>query len=179
VKYILLLPLSILITLLALILAPVLPLFAIGKDKLPGVLSWFQTPDSPIYGDVPFRATRPDSYLTRVTWLLRNPGYGFEWSILASTVNEIPRLIFGKAEITDTAFSNRLAVPGWYGLSTNDAWEFYWIRPYPLGINRCFRLRLGWKLGGFLNDPCYWKLGGKAMYCFSLRPWAHYDQPNI
>lgn len=173
--YLALLPLSISVTLLAVILAPVLPLFALGKDKLPSWLSWFQTPDAPIFGDAPFRETHQDSYLTRVIWLLRNPGYGFDWSVLATMVNETPRLVFGNPLITDTAWPDVPAVPGWYGLATSDAWEFYWIKPFPFGLSRCFRIRLGWKLGGFLNNPAVWKLGSKAMYVFSIRPWAHFD----
>lgn len=83
------LPLEIAFTLLALLLAPVLPLFARDEygfcdnanamrtePRLPSWLSWFMTPDNSLYGDAGWRTEHcPDhwhDYWGMVQWLWRN-----------------------------------------------------------------------------------------------------------
>ena len=82
---------NIFVTLLAIILAPILPLLAKlkqgptnnGSDVelgpwLPLWLNWFQTPDNSLYGDSSFQQLFPKgSYWSMVHWLWRNPAYSF------------------------------------------------------------------------------------------------------
>ena len=71
------------ITLLALLLSPILPLFASdisGKlnngsrigvgPRLPSWLNWFMTPDNSLYGDDSFIAVNSQSYLSQIKWLI-------------------------------------------------------------------------------------------------------------
>ena len=40
----------------------------------------------------------------------------------------------------------------------------------------CFRLRLGWKMLGFLNEPIAWPLGGKAQFVFGIKPLGRFQR---
>jgi hypothetical protein len=84
IYYILLVPISLLITLLAVLIAPILPLFAkplfgwcdnhsyeAVEPRLPD--GWFMTPDNSLDGDATFKRLNPPSYWSQVKWLLRNP----------------------------------------------------------------------------------------------------------
>ncbi len=51
IRYILYLPLNLLVAFIALCLAPFLPAFATSENVLPKWLSWFQTPDASLDGD--------------------------------------------------------------------------------------------------------------------------------
>ena len=90
ISYILLVPLSLLLTLLAIIIAPVLPVFAVQKEwwldnhakrgigpVLPSWLNWFMTPDNSLDGDATFEQLNGLSYWSKVKWLWRNPCYAF------------------------------------------------------------------------------------------------------
>lgn len=75
------------LTLLAFIIAPILPFFASKDGWLPKWLFWFQTPDNSLDGDSgwknehwQFRYKLPNAlgtYVGRVGWLWRNPAYAF------------------------------------------------------------------------------------------------------
>lgn len=80
--YIALVPISLLVTLLGLILAPILPLFAqyeFGwcdnhsrldfEPRLPNWLNWFMTPDNSLFGDATFVAINGIGYFAQVKWL--------------------------------------------------------------------------------------------------------------
>jgi hypothetical protein len=82
----------------AALLTPFLPMFAsirvggINNDdhqgaglRLPLWLSWFDTPDNALTGDEAFEAAHPmGTYWDMVTWLYRNPLYGFKWTVLGA-----------------------------------------------------------------------------------------------
>jgi hypothetical protein len=79
-------------TVLTLILAPVLSLFANKSGNLPRFLYWFQTFDATLdagWQDVYF--TKPDHWWglwwARTRWLWRNPGYGFSYFLLGLAFN--------------------------------------------------------------------------------------------
>jgi hypothetical protein len=164
--YLLLLPLSWAFTLLAIALAPVLPLF-VKEDKLcfhwlPSWLWWFQTPDNSLEGDVGhserwMESTLPE-YFQMVAWLLRNPAYGFEWTALAVE----PR---GTVTVKGNPWiKNRdNAVAGWYFATCDNAWNFKSVTH--LFRDLALQLEFGWRL-----QP--WEQGrgeGRAMYVFSVR----------
>lgn len=79
--YILLVPISLLLTLVALLIAPILPFFAAMQygqidngsamdfePRLPVWLSWFQTPDNSLWGDQTFKQNNPIGYWSEVKW---------------------------------------------------------------------------------------------------------------
>ena len=145
----LLAPLSISLTLLAFLLAPILPLFADKYGWLPVWLWWFQTPDNSLDGDHGWKAEHClgwPRYLKRVAWLIRNPAYGFEIEVCgavifpADTVN-----IWGNPRI-----KNRTdGVAGWYCCLVGDYWNFKAV--LPMG-SRCLQFEYGWKLQPYAQN---------------------------
>lgn len=173
-KYLFLLICEIPVSLLARILTPILPLFAIGKDHLPSWLSWLDTPDSPIFGDAGFRAENPDSYWTRVKWLWRNSAYGFSWSVLGATINQTPVVESGDVWVGDneaTSIGRKTGLSGTLKISCGDYWEYYRVSQWG-NTGKCTRVRIGWKLSGYIQDPKNYPLGSKAQFVFSARPWG-------
>jgi len=90
--YLLLVPISLIITLIAVIFAPIMPVFAVQKDgwldnhsiwgigpRLPDWLNWFMTPDNSLDGDATFEKINDRSNstastisrLTNQTWALQ------------------------------------------------------------------------------------------------------------
>lgn len=173
---------------LAWLLAPILPAFAIGKDHLPYELSYFSAEDNPLDGDIgyvmlhaPFKGygvTGWRQYINRVVWLWRNPGYGFSYSVLGHRVNSMPRVVSGDPLVSDSV---NLTVGRMHGLSGHvlvregRAFEFYLVRQYGKS-GRCFRLRLGWKLLGWINEPGQWPLGSKAQFVFGIKPLGRFQR---
>lgn len=111
-KWALMAPVMLLVTVLTLPLAFVLPFFAQRRPGtldnstrygfgwfLPGWLSWFQTPDNDLDGDQGWREEHWQwrfrlpavlaTYVGRVGWLWRNPGYGFGWEWVDAPVTGI------------------------------------------------------------------------------------------
>lgn len=154
--WIVMVPISLLVTLLSVIFAPVLPLFASNKlgpcdnnstqcvgPRLPSWLSWFQTPDNSLYGDSTFEQLNPPSYWSEVKWIWRNPGYGFGVRYLRTPYTTS---ISGDPSIRD----NDNARAGWCLARANGLFQFKWIRP--IGFQRCIYCNFGWNIMG-LVDP--------------------------
>lgn len=143
---ILLLPIHLGMVLLCWILSPILPLFAIGKDTLPKWLSWFQTPDAPLDGDTGFLIIHKNTpqYLQRIIWLIRNPAYGFSWSVLAARPPLGTKIItFGNLYSGDDPY-----VPGW-SFSYIEGTHYFHVRAFIKTIpGKCLKSRLGWKFKG-------------------------------
>jgi len=99
IKWLLLLPVMLVVTAITFPLAFILPFFAEQKEglldngtktgigsRLPNWLNWFQTPDNSLEGDDGwrcehwqwrFKLPKPlSNYVGQVGWLWRNPGYG-------------------------------------------------------------------------------------------------------
>lgn len=173
---------------LAWLLAPILPLFAVGKEQLPDWLSYFSAEDNPLDGDVgyitlhaPFKGYSQHGikrYINRVWWLVRNPGYGFSYQVLGHRVNSMPRVVSGDPLVSDSV---NLTVGRMHGLSghvlVREGWafEFYLVRQYG-SSGRCFRLRLGWKLLGWVNEPGQWPIGGKAQFVCGIKPFGRFQR---
>jgi hypothetical protein len=148
--YLVLVPISLLITLIAVILAPVLPLFASPKlgwcdnhsyeaiePRLPQWLNWFMTPDNSLYGDATFDLLNGRSYWSQVKWLWRNPAYSFALRyIQAPYTTEV----LGDPTIKD----NDNAKAGWCFVKANGLFQFTWIAP--IGFDRCVRFAGGWNI---------------------------------
>ena len=172
--YIILVPLSLLATLAAVILAPILPIFATEQEgwndnhsqwgmgpRLPTWLSWFQTPDNSLDGDATFEAANPPSYWSQVKWLLRNPAYAFAlWYLVPPYQTSVA----GDKTIKD----NDNAKKGWCFVKANGLFQFVLI--VPIGFQRCVMVNLGWNIRGLVDDnvnpkPNPWQ----ATFVFSPR----------
>lgn len=149
VRWVALLPLSIIMLILAYLLAPILPLVASRQGWLPAWLNWFQTPDNSLDGDAGWkyehwqrRYRLPGwlaEYVGRVGWLWRNPAYGFDFSVIGFLAEEgATRQVWGD-QATD---SNKSYVAIAANPSGKKAWQVYirWQR---------VRINLGWKLWGW------------------------------
>ena len=187
-RWLILLVADLAIFVLAWLLAPILPAFAIGKDHLPYELSYFDTPDNPLDGDIgyvmlhaPFKGygvTGWRRYINRVVWLWRNPGYGFSYSVLGAQINSQPLVVSGDPYVSDSSNLTIGRMRGFSGhvlLRSGTAFEFYLVRQYGQS-GHCFRLRLGWKMLGFLNESASWPLGGKAQFVFGIKPLGRFQR---
>lgn len=154
--YLVLVPISLVITLLAVILAPILPIFA--KDsygpldngstmgigpRLPKWLNWFMTPDNSLYGDATFEKLHPPSYWSEVLWLWRNPAYSFGLRYLNAPYETS---YSGDPSIKD----NDNAKAGWCLVHANGLFQFKWVKP--IGFSRCIYCNFGWNIMA-LVDP--------------------------
>lgn len=148
-------PLSIIISLVAKLLAPILPAFASRDGWLPSWLWWFQTPDNPLDGDNGWKSGHwlwayhlppvISTYVRRVGWLLRNSAYGFDAFAGFDGKPTAALRAWGNVKAAD-------AVPGLYFkvLANPDgstAWQLFamWHYSSRMGV----RLNLGWKLWGW------------------------------
>lgn len=167
IRYLALLAVYIPFYLLAMPLAPILPLFAVVRDGaqdngnafgsghyLPLWLSWFCTGyDNSLEGDAGWRNNHCpkywDTYLGRVLWLWRNPAAGFCWKVL-------PHSIALDEEFTYTHSGNGLNVDkgkglyGWYYITSSyGAFSLRWCkRVGPVILN----FEAGWLLDVYIKD---------------------------
>lgn len=153
--YLILVPISLLITLLAVILAPVLPLFASPKmgwcdnhsyeavePRLPQWLNVFMTPDNSLYGDATFERINGKSYWSMVKWLWRNPAYSFALRYLNAPY---ATCVYGNNSIKD----NDNAKAGWCFVKSNGLFQFTSVTP--IGFNRCIYCVFGWNIRGVVE----------------------------
>ena len=171
-------------TLVGIGLAPVLPLFAV-RGYLPWWLSYFGTPDNSLDGDegyqkehAPFKGIQTGfkRYVNRILWLLRNPIYGFGYSVLGARIEHPPLVISGDPLVSDSKnlrLNRQHGLSGHVTLRCGRYWEFYLIHQY--GNNRCLRIRMGWKLSGYVNEPTTFKLGTKAQHVLSVKIAGKFD----
>jgi hypothetical protein len=173
--YILLVPVSLLVTLLAVLIAPVLPLFAANTygwqdnhskqgfgPRLPNWLSWFQTPDNDLYGDDTFQRLNPPSYWSMVKWLWRNPAYSFALRYLDAPYETT---FSGDKLIKD----NDGAKEGWCLVHANGLFQLVYVKRI-FSSARCIYINLGWNIRGLVDDnvnpkPNPWQ----ATFVFSPR----------
>ena len=174
ILYILLVPINFVITLLALITAPVMPLFAKQIDgwldnhsiwgigpRLPTWLNWFMTPDNSLDGDATFQTINGRSYWSKVKWLWRNPAYSFALRYIASPYTTE---VLGDPTIKD----NDNAKKGWCLVHANGLFQFTLVAP--IGFSRCIYINLGWNVRGLVDvnvqpKPTNWQ----ATFVFSPR----------
>ena len=156
ILYILLVPISLLITLLALVIAPVLPLFLISKEgwldnhsswgigpRLPTYLGWFMTPDNSLDGDATFQNLNGISYWSKVKWLWRNPAYSFAIRYITAPYTTS---VAGDPTIKD----NDNAKAGWCLVHANGLFQFTLVAP--IGFVRCIYINLGWNIRALVDD---------------------------
>ena len=154
--YLLLIPVSLILTLVAIILAPVLPMLATAQEgwldnhakwgfgpRLPTWLSWFQTPDNSLDGDATFERLNGISYWAKVKWLWRNPCYAFAIRYL---MPEYITSVSGDKTIKD----NDNAKAGWCLVHANGLFQFTSVTP--IGYSRCIYINLGWNIRALVDD---------------------------
>lgn len=157
------LPFVLLMEVVAVLLAPVLPLFS-WDAKLPVWLSWFQTPDNNLMGDDGHYArwSGKSPYLQMVAWLLRNRAYGFKWGICGTAAKSYR--CYGTPGI-----GNRHSYkPGKMFLFDNEGFWYYKCVA-PITDSYCWQIAFGWQL----NAP----IKGRCLYMFSPRITRYYREP--
>ncbi|WP_118181316.1 DUF7338 family protein [Paraburkholderia phosphatilytica] len=163
------------VTLLAYLLAPLLPLFAIGRPTLPSWLAYFQTPDNPLDGDAnfqanvaPFRGAQTGwrQYINRIFWLLRNPAYGFGLTVIAfqATKGALVARKRGNLDVsggpTETGYFHADLI----NPDGSWCWELYIVWCY--SKTRALRLNLGWKIWN--PTPC------ACQFAMTVQPFMSY-----
>jgi hypothetical protein len=165
--YLLLAPINLLLTLFAIVLAPVLPVFAVDKEwwldnhskhgigsVLPSWLNWFNTPDNDLYGDATFQAINGINYWAKVKWIWRNPAYSFGIKYL-----NYPYV--GKVLGDKTIRDNDNAKAGWCFVRANGLFLFRYILRVPF-TSTCILGNMGWNIMGTMDDnvqpkPLVWQ----------------------
>jgi hypothetical protein len=173
--YLALVPISLILTLIAIILAPVMVLFTVQKDgwldnhsiwgigpRLPIWLNWFMTPDNSLDGDYTFQQINGRSYWSKVKWLWRNPAYSFA---LRNLVAPYTTTVAGDATIKD----NDNAKEGWCLVRANGLFQLVCVKRI-FSSSRCIYINLGWNVRGLVDDnvqpkPNAWQ----ATFVFSPR----------
>jgi hypothetical protein len=154
--YLILVPISLLITVLAVLLSPILPIFASNQygwlnnasaegfgPRLPKWLGWFQTWDNSLDGDATFQAANPPSYISKIKWLIRNPAPSFALEVLTPPYNATYK---GDNSIKD----NDNAKAGWLLVNSNGLFQFAWI--ISIGFSRCIYINLGWNIRALVDS---------------------------
>lgn len=167
----------------AMLLAPVLPLFRITREGpinnnngtavgpyLPDWLYWFSTNyDNSLYGDYGWRSKHCvkdwNTYYGMVKWLWRNAACGFSWSVVAEKID-------ASDKFTYTHSGNGLDVDkgkgkfGWYLIKKVDdehVFSYRWCKK----IGPCLvSFSAGWLLDVYVNNPDAYSTHPKAIFEF-------------
>jgi hypothetical protein len=167
-KWLLMVPVMLVISVLTFPLAFVLPFFAVQREGwqnngnrwnlgwyLPTWLSWFQTPDNSLAGDYGWKTEHWQwryklpaplrSYACVVGWLWRNPGYGVGVVRFDSAV-PVTATYSGNAAVNDSP-----GVEGWCLVHAGGLFQLVWVKRISAG--KCVYCNLGWNIKGLINDP--------------------------
>lgn len=168
IRYLILLTCYIPSYLLAMFLAPFLPLFSelrLGpvdnangtgvEPRLPTWLSWFDTSyDNSLWGDQGWRTKHChkywQTYLGMVLWLWRNPAAGFCWQVLAAP-------IYTDTTFTLTDSGNGLKVDkgqgtfGWFKITSSSGYFQYRVVKKLWG-DKAWTFDCGWLLDNYMKD---------------------------
>ena len=160
-QYIFLTLVSLPLTLIALLLAPLLPFLADKDGWLPDWLWWLQTPDNSIAGDPSFQAINGVGYLAQVKWLLRNPAYAFGVQYITG---DAVTSISGDPTIKD----NDGAKEGWCFVKVGDLFQFTHVKQI-FSTQRCLYVNFGWNIRGYVDPNVTNPLTYEATFVFSPR----------
>lgn len=159
--WLLLATLDLLVSLLALPLAPLIVMCTSSEGIAPWLAWPWLTHDNSIDGDAGHRrrwAGRP-AWMRRIAWLWRNRGYNFSYHVCGVETNKPVRIVAGRKFWLD-------ANPkGWCIATCGSAWMlFAW---FPYSAHRGLRVYLGWKLRGKIDNPC---INPRAMLVTHFNP---------
>lgn len=176
-KYTILALLSLPLTLVAFIIAPILPLFASKDGWLPKWLWWFQTPDNSLDGDTgwfnehwQWRYALPTplcTYVGRVGWLWRNPAYAFGCEYIDGF---LPVTYRGDPTIGD----NQTAKEGWLYVEVGELFQLTYVKRIA-STNKCFYVNFGWNIRA-LTDSNNARKEYEATFVFSPRISGFYKE---
>lgn len=179
-KWIVMLPVSLLVTVLAFPLAPLIVPFVQYREGLLDnatktgmgwylipLFNWFQTPDNSIDGDEGWRVEhwqwrykfppKIATYIGRVGWLWRNPGQGF--GCVTLTGNPIVATYTGDLNVNDSPLHEGTCTVHCQGL-------FQWVWVKRISAKKCIYCNFGWNVKGCVNAADTFHL---ATYTFSPR----------
>lgn len=176
-RWLIRLPFVLLAYILAFLLAPILPVFAVElygpinngsafgvEPRLPHWLNWFNTLDNSLLGDQSWKASHPKgNYWNRVCWLWRNPAYGFLWSDLIAYIPPASGVTY--TTTGDPSIHARdNAKAGWYHIEGSDG-SFEHTRITRLFcFDYCLKTRFGWILGDIQpGQPCLYLVSIRFM----------------
>ena len=133
---------SIALALVANLFCWLIALFVDRDGNLPNALRWFQTPDATCFDEM-WVAEHPDwsKYKIAMTWIARNPAYGFRKWVSPGAGQLTLSKWFGDAFIADGAGARA----GWFLLIDQSGyWNFSYI--IDLRNGSCMRGTWGWNL---------------------------------
>lgn len=179
-KWLCLLPVMLVVTAATFPLAFILPFFAEKREGLknnanswgigyylPSWLNWFQTPDNTIDGDDgwltehwQWRHRLPlaiDTYVGRIGWLWRNPGYGVGCEVM--TGNPIEATYTGNKDVNDSPLSE-----GYILVKSQDLFQLTWCKK--IADTKCLYFVFGWNIKGLIGSNQKTHI---ATYAFSPR----------
>ena len=156
-KYLVMIPISLVLTLIGIILAPFLPLLRHNVygwcdnhsyedfgPRLTGIFTVFMTPDNDLYGDATFQRINGKSYWSMVKWLWRNPAYSYGIRYIS-----VPYTTEVKGD--PTVKDNDNAKAGWCMVVSNGLFQLRYVKRI-FGTSRCLYCNFGWNIMG-LADP--------------------------
>lgn len=171
--------LGIVATILNVVLSPILPFF-IRAGQYPKWLSWFQTADSPAWGDEAFHINQmawtdrlPTAlalHIRAMFWALRNPAYGyddwagvtvldgFQYSHKGREDVNIGRDVQGMVHLTEGTLTRSL-------VNGDGNRYFEYTKLYRWNAKRAWRITFGWHLHPEL------KVGAKRLLRVTINPW--------
>lgn len=183
VKYALMAVFSLLLTVVAYIIAPVLPLFARNEEgsilngtdrgvgpRLPKWLNWFMTPDNSLDGDEGWQKEhwqwrfkfppKVASYIGQVGWLWRNPAYSYGM-----------KYIDGYSEVyysgNPTIKDNDGAKEGSVIVKVAGLFQYTYVKRIG-STSRCFYVNFGWNIRALI-EPSNRRKEYRATFVFSPR----------
>lgn len=180
VLYLLLIPVSLIMSLLNYPLAPLVVLFADENGWLPHWLSWFQTPDNSLDGDNGWQTehrwfkghTLVDQgwrrWVNRFRWLWRNSMHGFEQGVLGFTPEPLHYYFHqGNQNVSNRPICNGLVTRDVTNPDGRAAFQLYLV--WAWSPKYCLRINLGWKLW---QNPV---AGKRCQHVVSINPFMSWD----
>lgn len=157
---------SLLLTVVAFIIAPLLPFFASVQDgplnngneygsgaRLPSWLNWFMTPDNSLEGDYGWQNEHAQwrfkfpvavaSYIGQVGWLWRNPAYAYGLEYINGNVGPT---YSGDPTIKD----NSDAKEGHLIVHASGLFQYVYVKRI-FNTNKCFYINLGWNIRALIS----------------------------
>lgn len=176
IKYILLVPIDLLMSPIGRLLNPIAILFASKDGWLPKWLWAFQTPDNSLDGDEGFKREhrwfRNDLnflkiYLNRVQWLNRNSMYGFDFMVMGANIEPgFTYRCIGDESVGNRPLHEGLVIRIVRNPSGSVYWQWYYVKAW--SKTKCLRINLGWKLWGELRS------GQHKQFTFNVWPFMGY-----
>jgi len=166
------------------ILAVLLLFVPRDEEKLPDAFRWWDNHERYFPGnqsddglsgppEIRNRWSNPEGWLARFNWLaLRNPANYFQHRVLGRTANSFADRVKVKGDLK--VGTHEWNTRGYYYQEVLNGreklWELYIVQP--LYKQWHFRLRAGWKIGGYFSkrDP-----GDSLQWVFAITPFKKLD----